>query len=680
MLCKRYYNQLGFNKLTEVQNKILGEKGNVLILSSCGSGKTEASYFNLLEDGKLIFIQPMKTLANSIQSRLNKYNKELGLESVTIQHSSNKGDAFLQNKYSVTTIDQVLSGYLALGKQSFMRGKNVLCSNLIFDEVQLFDTDSMLLSTINMLDEINKLGRRFIIMTATMPEFLINFLRERYDMKVIITTQERKDREVKLSYINQINYDKINSYKGKQIIICNTVNNLIEVYNNIDKSRAIVLHSRFTAEDREIKEREVLKYFGKNSTDNDKILITTQIVEAGMDISADVLYSEICPIDNLVQRDGRCCRWGGKGEVIVFDGSNIIYNDEVVNKTRDKLINNQNIEFTWAIQKEWINDILNSFYEIKLSKKNLKTNKLNFKYCKRDKLIRDVQNVNVIISNTFTKKDFQRQSVSISMSMLKKLKDVNDIYIIKKQKVENISFSEVDIGDDVLINGIDCIYDGLGFRYAEGGKAKPFKLNTESNKIGYLDYIEETWLDHAESVKDLFSYKLRMDRFNEYIMNNIKKIAFYGGLHDLGKLDKEWQKKCNSPEIPLAHFPFVYGRKGEFRKHEYISAFILKDCINDNIIFNMLIQHHRRFNIDESVIHKTTPWELTNNYKEILGEYGLNEKITSKSSDVVIKDKDIITPKHKDWTTLLYLVGLFMEVEIQAINENIVNNVSWKVA
>ena len=65
---------------------------------------------------------------------------------------------------------------------------------------------------------------------------------------------------------------------------------------------------------------------------------------------------------------------------------------------------------------------------------------------------------------------------------------------------------------------------------------------------------------------------------------------------------------------------------------------------------------------------------------EILGEYGLNEKIISKSSDVVIKDKDIITPKHKDWTTLLYLVGLFMEVEIQAINENIVNNVSWKVA
>ena len=53
---------------------------------------------------------------------------------------------------------------------------------------------------------------------------------------------------------------------------------------------------------------------------------------------------------------------------------------------------------------------------------------------------------------------------------------------------------------------------------------------------------------------------------------------------------------------------------------------------------------------------------------------------TNLTLNILIKDNDIITPKHKDWTTLLYLVGLFMEVEIQAINENIVNNVSWKVA
>lgn len=680
MLCKEYYDKLGFKKLTEVQRKILNKNKNILILSSCGSGKTEASYFNLLNDGKIIFVQPMKTLANSIEKRLNEYNSRLGLSNVSIQHSANQEDMFLQNKYSVTTIDQVLSGYLALGRQAFMRGKNILCSNLIFDEVQLFDADSMLLTTINMLDEINKLGNRFIIMTATMPQYLIDFLKERYDMDIIITTEERKDRVVKINYIEELDYDKINRYKGKQIIVCNTVNRLIEVYQNINKERVVVLHSKFTSEDREIKEKEVVKYFGKDSKDNDKILLTTQIVEAGMDISCDILYSELCSIDSLVQRDGRCCRWGGNGNVIVFNNNDVVYDIDVVNNTKNKLKNNNNLILDWETQKKWINDILNPYYKSKITTKTLKKNKLNFKFCKRDLLIRSVQNVNVIVSNNFTREDFNRQSISISLSMLKKLSKNNELYIVKKNKVEKVNYNSVDIGDTVLIEGNDCIYDELGFRINEGANCSLFKMNHKTNKKNYQDYIEESWLDHAESVKDLFSYKLRMDKFNTYIIDNIKKIAFYGGLHDIGKLDKEWQKKCNSPTIPLAHFPFICGSKGEHRKHDLISAYCLKNIIDDKIIFNMILQHHRRFVIDDGVIKSTGEWSLCDSAKEILNEYGLNKEITYDSSDILIKDNDIITPKHKDWTTLLYLVGLFMEVEIQAINENIVNNVSWKVA
>ena len=680
MLCKEYYDKLGFKKLTEVQRKILNKNKNILILSSCGSGKTEASYFNLLNDGKIIFVQPMKTLANSIEKRLNEYNSRLGLSNVSIQHSANQEDMFLQNKYSVTTIDQVLSGYLALGRQAFMRGKNILYSNLIFDEVQLFDADSMLLTTINMLDEINKLGNRFIIMTATMPQYLIDFLKERYDMDIIITTEERKDRVVKINYIEELDYDKINRYKGKQIIVCNTVNRLIEVYQNINKERVVVLHSKFTSEDREIKEKEVVKYFGKDSKDNDKILLTTQIVEAGMDISCDILYSELCSIDSLVQRDGRCCRWGGNGNVIVFNNNDVVYDIDVVNNTKNKLKNNNNLIFDWETQKKWINDILNPYYKSKITTKTLKKNKLNLKFCKRDLLIRSVQNVNVIVSNNFTREDFNRQSISISLSMLKKLSKNNELYIVKKNKVEKVNYNSVDIGDTVLIEGNDCIYDELGFRINEGANCSLFKMNHKTNKKNYQDYIEESWLDHAESVKDLFSYKLRMDKFNTYIIDNIKKIAFYGGLHDIGKLDKEWQKKCNSPTIPLAHFPFICGSKGEHRKHDLISAYCLKNIIDDKIIFNMILQHHRRFVIDDGVIKSTGEWSLCDSAKEILNEYGLNKEITYDSSDILIKDNDIITPKHKDWTTLLYLVGLFMEVEIQAINENIVNNVSWKVA
>lgn len=41
-------------------------------------------------------------------------------------------------------------------------------------------------------------------------------------------------------------------------------------------------------------------------------MITTQIVEASLDIDFDVLYTEMCTADSLLQRMGRCNRAGKK--------------------------------------------------------------------------------------------------------------------------------------------------------------------------------------------------------------------------------------------------------------------------------------------------------------------------------------------------------------------------------
>ena len=78
-------------------------------------------------------------------------------------------------------------------------------------------------TTICMLDELVKRGNKFVIMTATMPEVLINFLKDRYDMEVTITDKPSvENRCVKLKYIKSINFDKIESFQNKQIIICNS--------------------------------------------------------------------------------------------------------------------------------------------------------------------------------------------------------------------------------------------------------------------------------------------------------------------------------------------------------------------------------------------------------------------------------------------------------------------------
>ena len=107
---------------------------------------------------------------------------------------------------------------------------------------------------------------------------------------------------------------------GKRVlVILNTVHFAQEVYRKLVgkacssslKNNIFLLHSRFTLEDRRNKETEYIEKFKnpKPPTENiGEILVATQVVEASLDIDADVLFTEICPLDALIQRMGRVLR------------------------------------------------------------------------------------------------------------------------------------------------------------------------------------------------------------------------------------------------------------------------------------------------------------------------------------------------------------------------------------
>jgi CRISPR-associated endonuclease/helicase Cas3 len=675
---KNYLELLGFKTHTEVQTKINNSKNtnkNYLIISPTGSGKTEGIYNLLLnQDEKSLIIQPMRTLATSIYNRLNEYNLKLGFPPWTIQHSSIQEDKFLNNKYCVTTIDQILAGYLGLGKQSFIKGKNIITSNLYFDEVQLFEPNKTFLTTINMLDSIYKDNHQnFSIMTATMPNYLIEFLKNRYDMEVIICEEDSiKNRNVFINYTQEININKIKEYEGKQIIICNTQSQQKKIRDKInDEDRCIILNSRLLNTDRKNIEEKVYEHFGKKSSDNNKILITTQIVEAGIDISADILYSVSAPIDNLIQRAGRCCRWGGIGQFNVFDMKDLIYDESIVNKTIETIKENNNILFNWSIQKQWINDILNPFYEEYINDTSIKVNKANMINNRRDKLIRDVRNINIIVQDTSKGVDkymFNIESVSIDINNLPRLKN-NEFYILERNQIKPINIKDIDIGDTLVMSNKDCIYDDLGFRISEGDTCDSFayKINKSDSVIEYTDYKNETWLNHSNLTREVYKSKLIKYKYIDYINNNFKYICDIIGLHDLGKLDVEWVNWSGAKEEPLAHFPFtkkVFKHKN--RKHNYISAYILKNYI-DNILFNVLIQHHGRVVCINDNLY-IDEYKLHNRYKDLLKQYGFNQELIRVGEGLRIIPRDILNPSKDSWNIFLLLVGLMMESDIEAIN------------
>lgn len=78
----------------------------------------------------------------------------------------------------------------------------------------------------------------------------------------------------------------------------------------------LLLHSRFRAPDRQ--RLEACLRSPLDSGGPGRIVVTTQVVEAGVDISATTLISELAPWASLVQRFGRCNRYGEDQEARVF--------------------------------------------------------------------------------------------------------------------------------------------------------------------------------------------------------------------------------------------------------------------------------------------------------------------------------------------------------------------------
>ena len=98
--------------------------------------------------------------------------------------------------------------------------------------------------------------------------------------------------------------------------ICNSVADALEAYQQVlavvpEPERCLLFHSRFTLLDRQRIETEVLDCLGKESSPaqrRGRVVVATQVFQESLDADADVMLSDICPIDDLIQRAGRLHR------------------------------------------------------------------------------------------------------------------------------------------------------------------------------------------------------------------------------------------------------------------------------------------------------------------------------------------------------------------------------------
>lgn len=218
-----------------------------------------------------------------------------------------------------------------------------------------------------------------IISTATQP----NFELPNYDenIKAFFTDYEKPAPLLPLSYFKNELFNRYSiTYKAENIdlhsliemiikeddsvlLILNTIDDTKEAYNSLScrfDGILILLNTHFTPDDRKKKIQEAKEKLAANEK---VIIISTQLIEAGVDIDFPIVYRDFTTVASIVQSAGRCNRNGKipqKGRVVLFKLKN---NDKV----RYELIFRGN-DKTWIdyTAKSFINDYYeeNSLLEV----------------------------------------------------------------------------------------------------------------------------------------------------------------------------------------------------------------------------------------------------------------------------------------------------------------------------
>lgn len=96
---------------------------------------------------------------------------------------------------------------------------------------------------------------------------------------------------------------------AQTLVIVNRVDRAQDLFRLLHAVRQdkqdLLIHARFRAAERAKQARRL-----REEADTDRIVIATQAIEAGVDMSSKVLVTELAPWPSLVQRFGRCNRYG----------------------------------------------------------------------------------------------------------------------------------------------------------------------------------------------------------------------------------------------------------------------------------------------------------------------------------------------------------------------------------
>ncbi|OGJ50705.1 hypothetical protein A2335_04620, partial [Candidatus Peregrinibacteria bacterium RIFOXYB2_FULL_32_7] len=350
------------------------EKKNVFYLYlPTGGGKTLTSLNLALElaeknhSNRLFYVFPFVNIIEQNQKALKEALKDENLISPIYSYSDWKkiddedDDTHFINQeftnYPVVVLSNVnfFNALIKSGKSSNYKLHNFANSVIVIDEIQSLNAKEWTLYNDLIVNAAEMLNSKIIVMSASIPpiyELSEDEEKERIQTEVgiLIEPDEEKLRgdfklfldrtelllEEKDTELHKLTIEKIKSHEfpNKVLIVANTIKKSLETYKKLKKdkelkeqygSKILLLNSTLLPSRR----KELVRLIGN---ENERlILVSTQSVEAGLDVDFDLGIRELAPLDNLLQICGRVNRHGKKNnKCVVYVATGGVEKDSIV--------------------------------------------------------------------------------------------------------------------------------------------------------------------------------------------------------------------------------------------------------------------------------------------------------------------------------------------------------------
>ena len=433
----------------------------------------------------------------------------------------------------------------------------------------------------------------------------------------------------------------------KIIVILNNVQSAVKMYNellkisNVDEANIVLLHSHFRLQDKNNKIQKALKL--SNSKEK-SIIISTQVIEAGVDVSCDTMYTEPAPLSSLVQRFGRCNRFGeiNEGKIIIinhkddifetgnkndivwpYSKEDIIYSLNVMEQFNNGFFDPSGLIFNLNIKKRLIRD--KDIIELFDTSPDISNQDADVSV-----YVRNLKSDNVFVFWRDLKKGLEKQPLPLIEELCPA--NVSEIYKspFKRYRYnflegiweDSTKNKNITPGSIILMDSNSGGYsDNIGYSNNFKDNVKPIAKNKNDNVSSYSsdegannNYM--TLCDHTDRVVNKCNCIL--NKLSNIICRNISDYIIKGALwHDAGKAHDAFQARIIRPNNNIIYakaphdkwvnkYPTNYDKKLKLRKyfrHELVSGLLALQNGEDDIIAYLAAAHHGKIRVSISSIN-----------------------------------------------------------------------------